>query len=146
MSDRIFAALWLAFVAAAALVAWKIEVPFSYEPIGPRAFPWLLCALMAACALRLLWRPDPEPDWHRGSLALKSAALIAALLAYAFLFELLGFVVATSALGALLGRLFGGSWKASAVAGIAMGIGFWFFFDKALDVTLPPGLLGRVLG
>lgn len=146
MSDRIFAALWLAVVAGAAFVAWKIEVPFSYEPIGPRAFPWLLCALMAACAVRLLWRPDPEPEWPRGSLGLKSAALVAVLFAYAFFFEVLGFVVATAALGALLGRLFGGSWKASVVAGIAMGIGFWFFFDKALDVTLPAGLLAGVLG
>lgn len=146
MSDRIFAALWLAAVAGAALVAWKIEVPFSYEPIGPRAFPWLLCALMAACAVRLLWRPDAEPGWPRGSLAFKSAALVAVLFAYAFLFEILGFVIATAALGALLGRLFDGGWKASVVAGIAMGIGFWLFFDKALDVTLPSGLLGRLLG
>lgn len=146
MSDRIFAALWLAVVAGAAFVAWKIEVPFSYEPIGPRAFPWLLCALMAACAVRLLWRPDTEPEWPRGALASKSAVLVAALFAYAFFFEVLGFVVATAVLGAVLGRLFGGGWKASVVAGIAMGIGFWFFFDKALDVTLPAGLLARVLG
>lgn len=146
MSDRIFAAIWLAVMAAAALVAWQIEVPFSYEPIGPRAFPWLLCALMAACAAWLLRRPDAEPAWPRGALALRSASLVVVLFAYALLFEVLGFVIATAALGTLLGRLFGGGWAASTLAGIAQGIGFWYVFDRALEVTLPAGLLGRLLG
>ena len=48
MSDRIFAALWLAFCAAVGWMAWQIEAPISYEPIGPRAYPMLLAGTMAA--------------------------------------------------------------------------------------------------
>ena len=141
MSDRIFAALWLAMTAFIAVVIGRIEVPFSYEPIGPRAFPWLLCAMMAAAALYLLVKPDAEPGWPRGRLLAKSAVVIAALFAYAFAFEWLGFPAATVLATIAVGRAFGGSWVKSAVAGVALGAGLWFFFDRLLEVTLPLGLL-----
>jgi putative tricarboxylic transport membrane protein len=141
MSDRFFAVLWLAFCAAVAWLAWKIEAPFSYEPIGPRAFPLLLAGAMAACAGWLLLKPDREPDWPRGSARAKSVVLLAAFLAYAFLFEWLGFPLATALVTVAVGRLFGGGWTAVVGGGAAMGIGLWFFFDKLLDVTLPLGRL-----
>jgi putative tricarboxylic transport membrane protein len=141
MSDRVFAALWLAFCAAVAWLAWKIEAPFSYEPIGPRAFPLLLCGVMAASAGWLLFKPDREPDWPRGALRVKAAVLVIAFLAYAFLFEWLGFPLATALATVAVGRLFEGSWKAVVAGGAGLGVGLWFFFDKLLDVTLPLGRL-----
>jgi putative tricarboxylic transport membrane protein len=143
MSDRLFASVWLVVAALIAWVTWQIEVPFSYEPIGPRAFPWLLCAGMALAAVRLLFRPGAEPAWPRGELLGKSALLLAALVAYAFLFEILGFVVATILVSMAVGRSFGGSWRASLAAGVGLGISLWFLFDKLLDVTLPAG---RIFG
>lgn len=141
MSDRIFAGAWLAATAVIAWITWQIEVPFSYEPIGPRAFPWMLCALMAACALRMLARPDAEPLWPRGPLLGKSATMLAAMVAYAFAFEWLGFPVATFAVCVAIGRVFGGSWSGCIASGIGIGLGFWFFFDRLLEVTLPLGTL-----
>ena len=141
MSDRIFAVLWLAFCAAVAWLAWKIEAPFSYEPIGPRAFPLLLAGVMAASAAWLLVKPDREPDWPRGPLRAKAIVLLIAFLAYAILFEWLGFPVATALATVAIGRLFGGGWKAVVAGGLALGLGLWYFFDKLLDVTLPLGRL-----
>lgn len=139
MSDRLFASLWLVVAALIAWATWQIEVPFSYEPIGPRAFPWLLCAGMGVAAVRLMFRPGQEPAWPRGELLWKSALLLGALLAYAFFFEILGFVLATTLVGLAVGRSFGGSWRGSLAAGAGLGICLWFLFDKALDVTLPMG-------
>jgi putative tricarboxylic transport membrane protein len=141
MSDRIFAGLWILFCAAVAWLAWKIEAPFSYEPIGPRAYPLLLAGAMAASAAWLLFKPDPRPAWPRGSLATRCALLFGAFLGYAVLFEILGFPVATAAATVLIGRIFGGSWKGTFAAGVGLGVGLWLFFDKLLDVTLPLGRL-----
>lgn len=139
MSDRVFAFVWLALCAFIAWVGWKIEAPFSYEPIGPRAFPLLLTAAMAACAAWLLFRPDPSPKWPSGALRGKSAALLIAFLGYALAFEWLGFPLSTALATVVVGRLFGGSWVAVAGGGVTMGGGLWFFFDRILDVTLPLG-------
>ena len=141
MSDRIFASLWLVFCAAVAWLAWKIEAPFSYEPIGPRAYPLLITGVMAASSAWLLLKPDPEPDWPRGSLATRCALLVGGFLGYAVLFETLGFPVATALATMLIGRTFGGRWKGTLAAGIGLGVGLWLFFDKLLDVTLPLGRL-----
>ena len=141
MSDRLFALAWLAFCAAAAWLAWKIDAPFSYEPIGPRAFPLLLAGGMAACAAWLMARPDREPAWPRGAACGKAFALVTAFLAYAFLFEWLGFPLSTALVTVAVGRLFDGGWKALAAGGAGLGAGLWYFFDKLLDVTLPLGRL-----
>ena len=139
MSDRIFAGAWLVVTALIAWATWQIEVPFSYEPIGPRAFPWLICAFMAAAAARMLLRPDAEPEWPRRALLVKSALLMAAMIAYAFAFEPLGFPLATALVCMVVGRAFGGSWLQGLVAGAGLGIGLYFFFDRLLEVTLPLG-------
>ena len=141
VSDRIFATLWLAFCAAVAWLAWNIEATFSYEPIGPRAFPLLLTAIMAASVAWLFLKPDREPDWPRGVLRAKVFLLLVGFLAYAMFFEWLGFPVATALATVVIGRLFDGGWRDSAIAGVALGGGLWYFFDKLLDVTLPLGRL-----
>lgn len=141
MSDRIFSVVWLAFCAAVAWLAWQIDAPFSYEPIGPRAFPLLLAGAMALSAGWLILKPDREPDWPRGALRAKAFVLFIAFLAYAMLFEWIGFPVATAFMTVAVGRLFDGGWKAVIAGGIGLGIGVWYLFDKLLDVTLPLGRL-----
>ncbi len=39
MSDRIFAAIWLALCLGGMVIAWQIQSEYSYEPVGPRPFP-----------------------------------------------------------------------------------------------------------
>jgi putative tricarboxylic transport membrane protein len=143
MIDRIFAVVWLAFCAAVAWLAWQFQAQFSYEPIGPRAFPLLLAGLMAASAAWLVVKPSPDAPLPQGALRGKLALLVAAFVAYAFLFEWLGFPLATALAAVAVGRLYGGRWVPCLVAGVAMGVGFYFFFDRVLDVTLPAG---RIFG
>ena len=141
MSDRIFAVIWLLAVAFVAAVGWRIEAPFSYEPIGPRAYPLLLCALMAGCVVWLFAKPDAHADWPREALRAKVALLLGAVGAWALLFEPLGFIVSTAFASFAIGRLFGAARIPSAVCGVVSGVGLFFFFDKLLDVNLP---LGRI--
>jgi putative tricarboxylic transport membrane protein len=147
MSDRILGA---ACVVASASMAWAAQgyaAAISYEPVGPRAFPLLLAGLLAAGGLWLVLKPT-----LRGTVAYRDVPLRATLIAaaavavYAALFEVLGFALATAAMAAPLGIVFGGSWRQSLAGGVGLGLALYLLFDKVLDVTLPTGLLSFVLG
>ena len=47
MADRILGVLALALALTMAWMAQAYQAEFSYEPVGPRAFPLLLAALLA---------------------------------------------------------------------------------------------------
>ncbi len=142
MYVRIFAAVWLLVCALLAVVAWGFQAPFSYDPVGPRAYPLLLLFLMATAALWLIYKPGDAEDlpisW---TLARKVALFVIAMFAYALLFEPLGFILSTALTGFGLGILFHGRVLPSLVSGVLMGALLYGLFDYLLDVPLPMGLL-----
>ncbi|WP_459616296.1 tripartite tricarboxylate transporter TctB family protein [Bordetella sp. 2513F-2] len=141
MNDRFLGACALAFAAFMTWAGWGIEAPFSYEPVGPRAFPLLVALIIALCGLWLVYKGgnpiEPNPAGANGRIAMM--VVYAAL--YAFLFQWLGFVLSTALITVLVGRLFGGGWGKCALGGVVMGLFFFFLFDRALDVVLPGGVL-----
>ncbi len=140
MFDRIFAATWLLLCSVLAVVAWGFLPPFAYEPVGPRAYPLLLLALMGAGALWILIKPDTSRQ-HLGAHKTRRAAFcILTLLAYALLFEPMGFVLSTALAAFALGLLFGGRPRNCAIAGALLGASLYVLFDRLLDVPLPLGL------
>jgi len=146
MSDRVFGAVCVAAAAGMAWAAQEYVAPISYEPVGPRAFPMLLAALMAIGGLWLLIRPSPNAAGF-GAAQLKVIGLSsAAIFAYAALFNTLGFVVATALMAVPVGLAFGGTLKNSVLVGIGLGIGLFLLFDRLLDVVLPTGVLQFLLG
>jgi putative tricarboxylic transport membrane protein len=146
MSQRIFAGLWLLFSLGFGWMASRFEVAFSYEPVGPKAWPLLLAVLMAAAALYLIFKPGDAPQWPQGPALGRVALLALALLGYAVGFQWLGFPIATALMATLIGLLFGGSLRASLISGLLMGVGLFFFFDRLLDVVLPIGKPLKWLG
>lgn len=140
-SDRVFGVIWLAIAIAMGLLATTFHAPFSYEPIGPSKYPMLLSILMGLSGIWFIWRPGPEPEWPDLALWRKVIVMFALLLAYAWLFQLLGFMLATALLTVGLGRLYGGRWVQCVIGGALLGPGLYLFFDKLLDVALPIGTL-----
>ena len=147
MSDRILGAVC---VVASAGIAWSAQgyaAAISYEPVGPRAFPTLLAALLAIGGLWLIARPALRGASPYRGVPLRATLLAGAAVAvYAALFELLGFTLATAAMAVPLGLVFGASLKQASAAGAALGVALYFLFDKALDVVLPTGVLSFLLG
>ncbi|RMO96336.1 putative Membrane protein TctB [Pseudomonas syringae pv. philadelphi] len=144
--QRIFAAILLMACAGLALMAWPYQATFSYEPVGPRAFPLLILGLMGVGLLYMLIRPtaivhtEEEPALDRQTL-IKIGVCIVLLLIFAGLFEPLGFILSSILIGIPMARLYGGRWLPSIVVVILMSVGLYLLFDKAMDVPLPLGLL-----
>ena len=144
--QRLFAAVLLLACAALALMAWPYQAAFSYEPVGPRAFPLLMLGLMGLALLYMLFRPAPikhseeEPPLDRQTLT-KIALCVALLLVFAGAFEPLGFIVASILIGVPMARLYGGRWLPSLVIICLLSVGLYWLFDRVMDVPLPLGLL-----
>ena len=143
MSDRIFAIGCVAVSALIIVQMWTLDIPIAYEPVGPRAFPVLLALLMVACCISLFVSPDQGIQWPDRKLLAKGGILIALLLAYASLFESLGFPLATSIMVVVASRLFGGGIARSLGFGVPIGVLGSLLFDRVLQVSLP---LGRIWG
>ncbi len=141
MSDRVFASVCLGICGLIVYQMWHLNVPFSYEPLGPKAFPILLAVLMGICSGMMLISPDRDIQWPSTALLAKGGLLIATFLAYTTLFEQLGFPLVTTAMVIVVSRLFGGRWVTGVVTGLIIGVSGYFFFNGLLQVTLP---LGRV--
>ena len=140
MYVRLFSAIWLLFCAWLAVLAWGFQAPFAYDPVGPRAYPLLLLALMGAGSLWLLIKPGLLTQQLHVPSALRATLCVLALLAYALLFEPLGFILSTALVGFALGVLFTGRLVPCAISGVLMGLLLYGLFDYLLDVPLPLGL------
>jgi putative tricarboxylic transport membrane protein len=147
MADRILGLLGLILAAGMAWLARGYEAPISYEPVGPAAFPLLMAALMASLSLWLVVRPAHHAGTEASEpfltdASMKVLTLVAVMLAYAVLFQALGFIVSTALMTVPVGRVFGGSWRQSVLAGLGLGVSFFLIFDRVFDVILPAGVLG----
>ena len=140
MADRIFAGALLIVTLAYGVIAFTvIRAPFQYDPLGPEGWPRLLAVASVLCLLGLLRKPDTERlDLTRTTLFRLGAAVLL-LLAYAWLYEPLGFVLSTAAFGTVLALMLGAeTWRAlafgviSGVAGFGVGV-------HLLGLNLPEG-------
>ena len=146
MSDRILGAVCVVAAAGMAWAAQDYNPAISYEPMGPRAFPRLLAALMAIGGAWLVLKPTLVGNPLHGTSLKMIGLSAAAVFAYALLFQTLGFPLATALMAVPVGMAFGGSWKQSLLGGLGLGLGLFLLFDKLLDVVLPTGLLSFILG
>jgi putative tricarboxylic transport membrane protein len=144
--QRLFALAMLLVCLVLAVMAWPYQAAFSYEPVGPRAYPLLMLALLGVSFLYMLIRPtaivhsEDEPQLDRPTLT-KIVICTLLLLVFAGLFEPLGFVLSAILIGIPMARLYGGRWLPSVVIITLMSIGLYWLFDRVMDVPLPPGLL-----
>lgn len=143
---RLFAACLLLACVGLGLTAWGYHAPYSYEPVGPRAYPLMLLVLLGAGALLLVFKPNLEIGDEAAprivpAMLRKTLICLALMLALAALFERVGFIVTATLFGFGMARLFGGRWLHSAILAVVLGIGLYFLFDRILDVPLPMGVL-----
>lgn len=143
MQDRIFG---LVLLALSGLVAWsasQLQVNFLYEPLGPKAFPILLSALLAVSSIYLVIKPSPE-GWktNAGTLS-KLGMTLVTLWIYASIYEPLGFVIATTVIGSILSWMFGEKPKQAVIFSAVMSGVSYFLLTELLQLNVP---LGHIFG
>lgn len=135
-SDRIFGLVTL-FVALGYIAsATQIQTSFLSDPVGPKAFPMLIGAVAAICALVMILKPDPDPDWPGpatwGSLALAVMVLVG----YAYALKPLGFVIPTALAAGILSYQISPRAGAAALSGAGLSVGLFLLFKYALGLGL----------
>jgi putative tricarboxylic transport membrane protein len=138
-ADRVLGIALIGLAAFIAVQAVQLELPFSYEPVGPKAFPVGLSILLTVLSLVMILRPDPNGQWPHKALALKLLLVLALLLAYAVLFTQLGFIASSLLVVTALARLFDATWGKALITGVLMSVIGYFLFTTALGISLPSG-------
>lgn len=144
--DRIIGSLLVAFALVYATLASGYVVTFVADPLGPRAAPFLLAALLVVLGAWILVRPAAAADAVAHPPSRDTVLAVAAFIAYAALLPWTGFVLATALLCAALARLAAGPPLRAFAVGVAFAGTLYYVFVFALDVPLPVGRLFPFLG
>lgn len=137
--DRIVGASLLLFGLATGLEASTFNVAFMTDPIGPKALPWFVAALLIGAGVRLLVVPRPSVPLPGRAVVLRMAAATLAFLVYALLLPWIGFFTSTAMVVAALALLYSGPRWPSVAAGLAVSGALWLLFVALLSLPLPVG-------
>jgi len=142
MVDRIFAGVLLIVTLAYAVIAFTaISAPFQYDPLGPESWPQILSLFAIACLLAILLNPDATEMGVTTRTWFRLAATIVILVAYAELYEPLGFIQSTILFGAALSAMLGAGMARAVVFGVTAGVAGYLLCVTLLDLNLPEGAL-----
>jgi putative tricarboxylic transport membrane protein len=143
--NRVLGAAALVLAAIMIAFGYGLEAPFAYEPVGPSTFPLIAAGVIAICGLILVVKPGEAVPVEGPALSRPILALSGCLLAYALLFQPLGFVLSTTLMMIPVAMIFGATWWQGALAGGVLAVSSYLLFDRLLAVVLPAGLLGGIL-
>ena len=141
-SDR---ALGIAGLLFAALIVWRttyIQESFIQDPLGPKAFPIGVAAVVALASLYITLRPDEEPVWPPLGRLIEIAAAIAVMVVYAQMLPVAGFVLATAVAAAYLTWRLGTPILNSVIAGLVTSASIYTVFHLVLGLSLARGPWG----
>lgn len=134
--------------------AGQIRRAFVSDPLGPRAFPYLVGGLALVCAVwlaaeALLSRrtaaPEPENagDTRNARTAIAVALVTAWTLLFFVTFERVGFPIGgTLYMLGLTAAFNRGAWLVNVVFSVLVTAAIYFAFTRFLSVPLPSGPLG----
>ncbi|MFF5987178.1 tripartite tricarboxylate transporter TctB family protein [Prauserella flavalba] len=147
LATALFGGLML--VAAVLVVVDAVRLPETSGIVGPAAVPLPVGVLLGAVGAALLVRArtqlrDARPGSRRPAHgALRVCGMVAALVAFALLLPVLGYVVSSAALFAVTAILLGAPRAPQAIAyGWALAALVFLVFDRLIGLTLPTGPWG----
>ena len=143
--DRLFGAVMIVLALGYILSASTIQVPLFPDPMGPKAFPYLIGAGVIVCGLVMILRPDPEADWPAARSLLSLAFAVIVMVGYAYTLKPLGFLIPTAIASGILSYQLAPKPLAAALTGFGLSVGLFVLFKYALGlglVAFPKGWIG----
>jgi len=142
--DRAFGVFLLLLGAYVVYGGLALEVPFSYDPLGPKTFPVVLGVLLSALSLFIIAKPE-KAKFPEGVTRLNTVFIVVLLVAYSLSFNYLGFLISTALLVFFISKIFQGTTKQALASAIGVSLAVYALFGFLLEVPLPTGILGGVL-
>ena len=142
MSDRIFGFFGLLFAGLMVWATGRIEESFIQDPLGPKAFPFVIAGLIALSSVVMLLKPDRNPAWPSLKKWLEMAVTVGVLVAYAQVLPELGFVLSSAVLAMFMIQRLGGTPLQFIGGGVVMSVGIFVVFSYALNLSLARGPWG----
>lgn len=146
MMDRIFGLLLLFLAIFVIYGSLAMEIPFSYDPLGPRSFPLALGILLSGLSIFIIIKPDVGYELPSLDIAIKTMLLVALLFLYQMSFDVLGFLLATFLLCYFIARIFKASNKQAILSGAGISGLVFLLFSTLLEVPLPRGNIFSFVG
>ena len=112
------------------------------DPLGPKAFPFIIAGVLALAGVYPILRPDPEPQWPAAGRILEIVFAAALMVAYTFALPEFGFVASTAVTAGLLSWRLTAKPLAAAIAGVGIAVGIYVVFHLALGLSLARGPWG----
>ena len=140
MIDRLFGVFLLFLGVYVVYGGLTLEVPFSYDPLGPKTFPVILGALLSALSLVVIAKPE-KSHFPQSATMLNTVLIVVLLVLYSLSFNFLGFLLSTALLVFFISRIFKGTTKQALGSAIGVSLSVYVLFGVLLDVALPSGKL-----
>ena len=142
MSDRIFGLMGLVLSGFYLWVASTIPESFMSDVVGPRAFPYMVGAIIALCSFYFILRPDNEPNWPDLRDMGEILFAVAVLLLYAWLLPVFGFLITSVFVVFYLSWRLGTKPLMAFIVGILTSGGIYVVFRLILGLSLAKGPFG----
>lgn len=116
-----------------------------FDP-GSAAFPRILLAALGVLAVFMLFDSGETQSLPRGKAALRVAGTVALMLAYALVFETLGFLASTALFLVALVLMTGTrNLVVLSVLPVGVSVALFYVFNQLLSVSLPTGPIEGML-
>jgi len=142
VSDRIFGVFGVLLAIGFAIAASLIKESFLSDAVGPKAFPYIIAAVLGLSSAVIALRPDPEPIWPPLGQLIEILAAAVVMILYAQLLPVAGFVIATAFAAAYLSWRLGSSILGACMTGVGTSVGIYVVFHLVLGLSLARGPLG----
>jgi putative tricarboxylic transport membrane protein len=142
MSDRIFGVFGILLAIGFAIAASLIKESFLSDAVGPKAFPYIIAAVLGLSSAVIALRPDPEPVWPPLGQLIEILAATVVMILYAQLLPVVGFVIATAFAAAYLSWRLGSTILGACMTGVGTSVGIYVVFHLVLGLSLARGPLG----
>lgn len=133
-SDRIFGLIALITAVAYIAAATQIQTNFFSGEFLPKLFPLLIGGVAALCALTMMFKPDPDPEWPVARTWGAMALAVLVLAIYAVLLTPLGFLLPTAVAAGFLSYQISPRIGPAFLSGLGLSLGLFVLFKYALGL------------